>query len=344
METPHVFLDTEVFERNNFDFQSRSFKKLISLVQEGTAIVHLTQITRKEIEAHIVSRIDEALGILKKVSKERAVQHLSKLPAPPFQPIQRNLDPQPLRQAGQATFETFIIDARADVIPVDTVRINEVFDQYFGSMAPFHMASKKSEFPDAFALAAIRQWCQQTNNRIYVISNDKGFIDSCEGSNDLISLTTLDELLDLAARQAEQLYAFAIDLFEKFKGEILENLKEEFEGIFIYLDEAESDVSDTEVKEVDLEEVLAISVEPNEALFEISADVTFTVNYSYADYIVEDVIVSTEEGVLKRTTKVHAEVSLLFDQEDPDASQVHFVSIRENNLKIDLWPDASELK
>src|ERR1044072_9961613 len=221
METPHLFLDTEVFERNNFDFQSRSFRKLISLAQEGTAIVHLTQITRKEIEGHIISRIDEALSILKKVSKERSVQYLSKSPAPSFQPIQRNLDPQPLRQAGLAAFETFIVDARADVIPVDTVGINEVFDQYFGSMAPFHMASKKSEFPDAFALAAIRQWCQQTNNRIYVISNDKGFRDSCEHCNDLISLTTLDELLDLAARQAQQLYAFATAPFEKLNGQIL---------------------------------------------------------------------------------------------------------------------------
>lgn len=344
MDTPHVFLDTEVFEANNFQFDSRALEKLASLAREGTIVIHLTEVTRREIQEHVVSYVNKAVSLLRKVSKDRAVQHFALLPDSPFRAIGRDFDPEPFIRAALTAFDDFLRDTAVDVIPVSDVSVDQVFSQYFGSVPPFQTGAKKAEFPDAFALGALRQWCERTTNSIYVISRDTDFCLGCQESPALISLASLDEFLDLAAREPGDLYTLANRVFEEFKAEILEELKDEFQGLFFFLDEADSDVSDVEVTNIEADKELAISVEENEAFFELTADVTFTANYSYADFIVEDVIVSRDEGTIERTVPVHAEVSVLYDRQDPAASQVHFVTIREKSFQIDLQPDPYELK
>ena len=44
-----VALDTEVFDRLNFNYQSTSFKRLIELVEEEQICLYITTITHQEI-------------------------------------------------------------------------------------------------------------------------------------------------------------------------------------------------------------------------------------------------------------------------------------------------------
>src|SRR5260370_34039207 len=110
MDTPHVFLDTEVFEANNFQFDSRALKKLASLAREDTIVIHLTEVSRREIQEHIVSYVNKAVSLLKKVSKDRAVQHFALLPDTPFRAIGREFDSEPLRQAGLTAVDVLLRD------------------------------------------------------------------------------------------------------------------------------------------------------------------------------------------------------------------------------------------
>lgn len=345
METQHVFLDTEVFDHNNLNFGSASLLKLIELAQQGIVVVHLTTVTVREIEAHIVSNVTEVISSLRKFyERQRSVKFVSSLPGSPFQPIPRDYDPEPLKQSGLTLFEQFRKDARINTIPVNDVPIDGVFHDYFAATPPFGAGKNKSEFPDAFVLAALHRWCEETENRIYVVSNDGGMLSACDGSPTLIPLSSLDEFLDLSARGEKDLYEYATSVYENFRNEILELLKERFVEIGFYLDQPDSDVFDIEVTEVDITKELATSIAEDAAVFEIIADVEFTGDYSYADFIVEDVVISKDEGTFEYSSTIHAKVRLLYDHEDPEVSQVEDLWIEETGIMVDLEPKWHELK
>ncbi len=48
-----VALDTEVFDSNNFNYQSESFKTLVKLVQQKKIILLLTSVNLDEMRTHI---------------------------------------------------------------------------------------------------------------------------------------------------------------------------------------------------------------------------------------------------------------------------------------------------
>ena len=58
---PRVFLDTAVFICANFDYKSARFKSLMTLASTGRIEVFLTELTLREIEANIRSRVDDAV-------------------------------------------------------------------------------------------------------------------------------------------------------------------------------------------------------------------------------------------------------------------------------------------
>ena len=62
---PHVFLDTEVFIHENFNYKSPRFKSLMTLASESKIQVFLTDLTLREIGANIRGRVDDAVTSIK---------------------------------------------------------------------------------------------------------------------------------------------------------------------------------------------------------------------------------------------------------------------------------------
>jgi hypothetical protein len=344
METQHIFLDTEVFIRQNFDFESRTFTRLIELVEQEKIIVHLTSITVSEIEKHIVSLINEGISHLKAVGKKPAIWVVARLRTSPFQIIPRRFDVEPLKEEGISVFRRFLERTRANIIPVEGLSIDDIFAKYFESIPPFGSAEKKNEFPDAFAVAGVQRWCDENEEKMFVISKDGDMKQACELSEELLSLQSVDELFDLIAQDDAELYAYALRVYAQYKQEILGELKERFAELWFFLDEVESEVSDVEVKDIDVLEELAIEVKEDHATFKLIANVTYTADISYAEMITEDVPVSWVEGEIEETERIHAEVSILYDREDPDASQVDSVTINEDTIMVGTEPEPWELK
>jgi hypothetical protein len=344
MDTAHVFLDTEIFVSNNFHFESPLFEKLISLAQQETIFIHLTTITVREIEARIISDIEQGLAHLRTLqNKERAVKVLGLIPNTPFQIIPRRFEIAPIKRQIMDSFRSYLEAIRADILPVTDVSIDEVFDKYFRAVPPFGSSEKKHEFPDAFALAGLQGWCNRTGNRVFVISNDSDMRDACELSESFISLRSLQELFDLIAKEVE-LYAVALNLYTEHKREIEDLLKDEFQDLLLFIDEPESEVSDVEVQELHVIRELAIEVEDDHATFELSVAVRFTAGISYAEYIVDDVPVLMREGEIEKTVHLKGEVNLLYDREDSDAFQVEHVKFDDDSLLLDFDPSCDEVR
>jgi hypothetical protein len=68
------------------------------------------------------------------------------------------------------------------VIAVPNMSLEGVLDDYFEQRPPFS-EKKKSEFPDAFAAAALEAWCKKKSEKILVISGDGDWPIICEGSD-----------------------------------------------------------------------------------------------------------------------------------------------------------------
>ena len=64
--------------------------------------------------------------------------------------------------------------------------------------APFDTEDSK-EFPDAFALLALENWCADMQERIYVVSKDKAVLRAAAVSDHMIGIENLDRLLALVA-------------------------------------------------------------------------------------------------------------------------------------------------
>src|SRR6266568_8728020 len=156
MDTPHVFLDTEIFVSNNFHFASPLFVKLVELAQTRVIFLYLTTVTVREIEAHIVSDIQDALTHIKALQKkEKSVKVLGLSPDTPFPIIPKTFDVEATQQRALDSFHKFLESATVEIIKVEGISIDEILEKYFGSVPPFGSGEKKHEFPDAFALAGL---------------------------------------------------------------------------------------------------------------------------------------------------------------------------------------------
>jgi PIN domain len=73
-----------------------------------------------------------------------------------------------------------------------------VFETYFDRKPPFDGEVSK-EFPDGFVLEALRQWCREQDDRMYVVTKDKAMARAVSTDELLLPLKDIHEVLARAA-------------------------------------------------------------------------------------------------------------------------------------------------
>jgi PIN domain len=233
-----VALDTEVFDKANFNFQSKIFQKLIELVRAEKISIYLTTITHQEISEHIHRKAKQAASGFKKLHKDFREQAKIIYYSSKFQKLLNlKLEEEELLNELREQFSDFIEKSQIEILSIKTVSPEDIFAKYFKSIAPFHNGQKKHEFPDAFALAAIEEKAKKENRKIYVISGDKDWLEASNQSEHLIYKESIDKLLeDIIAQECDEIH-LCYKIFE----DNLEVIKEEISSIFI---EGEFSLSD----------------------------------------------------------------------------------------------------
>ena len=199
LDTRNIFLDTEVFRSYGHNLNANPMKVLGEYIADGVFVLHTTDVTLREVCRQLGDMERELTNRANKVSREltrwniryRFDQH--RLPVPdhlggPGEPSQAYHD-----------FELVVRhDWRANEHSTFDLPIGPVLDRYFDRLAPFDAEGSK-EFPDAFALLALEHWCAANQERIYVVSNDKGVLRAAGESDRLIGIDSLNRLLSLVA-------------------------------------------------------------------------------------------------------------------------------------------------
>lgn len=199
-----VAIDTEVFDKANFNYGSTAFKQLIELVEEEQIVLYLTNITFQEILSHINREASKAIAAFKKLHKEFRSQSKIIYNSQTFNPLLKiDFKEEDLKKELQEQFNTFLEETSLEVISIEDVSSEEIFSKYFDVSPPFKEGSKKSEFPDAFSIAALENKSRSEGKKIYVISGDNDWKSACENNNHLIYLESIEKFLDFLLKEKD---------------------------------------------------------------------------------------------------------------------------------------------
>lgn len=328
LETDQVFIDTQAFFRERFDWESKSLARLQELVQLGHLHVLTTSITVSEVRGKIREGLEHARGAMRK--HDVVLEQLNN------SQIMAALNGSDAEARLNGKFDNYLKLLGATSVPLSR-NVDQIFDDYFNENPPFS-AKKKSEFPDAFVVSSLRERAQTTGRKIYVVSGDPDMRACCEHAPELIVVENLTDLISLATVTRtfhDNLLAFlqgSALLAEKL-GECLAQSDVVLRGTsrsYARLSLASAEVH--AVDEIEIEHLNVISQEGNrfvcEIIFYATVELGLEISVETHEWAGEEEHEWSDEvstGVAK-SRAFYAELEFTFDPQSPEMTSFEHVS------------------
>lgn len=325
LQTRLVFIDTNAYEKKNYQFGQYVLGRLQELVEEERIHLLITDVTRKEIDSHLKRKSEEAASKIKKIQKD--AMFLRNTPDLDCHGIFTAVKSDQIYDVISEKFDDFVENGYVETIDVSTVNPQVVFDAYFNSLPPFDKESKKHEFPDAFALEAIKKVSLERGHSAYIVSSDSDMKSFCEQEDNFIYLENVDDLIDLIVRSDkafEEPAKFADEVFEQLLEQIKADAMQALEdGEFNYDDADPFDevINSIEINSVNVEKKSLQNVDAERAEYEVEFEVVVTADYRVSAYDrspwdPEDkryVFVLSNESTVKHKETYTAHLTLAYD-------------------------------
>lgn len=183
MEKDIIFLDTNVFGRKEkYDFEHTYRNNILAVLKRYTNIeVCLPNIVIEELKKHIKESIDNDQNNIKSIYVRNKLN----------QEFYDSILKENLKK-----LDEFI--ERNNIMILECEKYLDIADVnkwYFNKEKPFE-TSKPKEFPDAMIISAIVNFLKQSDyTNAYIVSEDKGFIDSIKPKVDCIIINKLETIL-----------------------------------------------------------------------------------------------------------------------------------------------------
>lgn len=247
-----IFIDTSVFISENF-LEGKKIKEIYKLAKDGHLKIIMPKITFKELINKINENGKEALDNYKSFrNKTRILKNL-----PDFKEKFSDLDEEQTIRSLSTLFTEKLKSLNTIFLDYPTLNIGNIFDKYFNREYPFAGSNKKHEFPDAFTIASLEEWCKQKKTKCIIISGDSDFL-KYKNKNLVISkslesyLDTILRKVELTTRKTERI-EIAMKLFEenkhKLETEITEWLTDQLTDPGIYSDFDYDNIEDIAINE-----------------------------------------------------------------------------------------------
>ena len=339
LDTRHVFLDTAIYRRYGHDLNSKALKPFLALLQDHVFTLHITDITKREIERQIAELGAELAQDVNKANK-RLIRWFSRSRWKAEQKDKlKDVNASELAKQAIQDFQLAMsMDWHPQIHMALSVLPTSIFDRYFAREAPFDGHESK-EFPDAFAIEALDEWCKSKGARMYVVTFDKAMKRAAERTTTLIPVTSLDDLLQIVAEAQRP------DIVEKTE-RFLENtetssalqksIEDQLKDLVIIYD---GELLDGEIIEqnagegpIELEgfHVLLASPEQTDVLAKVTVPVIVQVQYqdiSEAIYDKEDdEYFGAETAAMEIEQTITISVFLSIDNESREISDVEIVT------------------
>lgn len=277
----HIILDTNIFLKENF-LEGKRIRELFKLSEEEKIKIVLTKITIEEVKNNFKKLLRQALtnlAIFRKPFESRVLRNNSI-----GKHLYDQIDKKNVENEFNADFDAIIVKSKVLIIDYLEINIKSVFDSYFKNEYPFNGGDKKSEFPDAFALALIEKWSIENNIKCTIFSSDKDFLNF---KSKHLQITKdyeiyLDEKLQYYLTQEHRISVLQ-DLFEKnslrIDKEIEEWYRYKLDDESLYYSVVWFDIHDIEITDVIVTDksYQIVSIDEESIEIEIVANVTFKV-------------------------------------------------------------------
>ena len=285
LQTRLVFIDTSAYETKKLQFGHFVLGRLQVLVEEEKIHLLITDIVRSEIELHLKKYAEAAVREHKNFRKNGSFLCLAdEVTGGGLFP---EITSDAVLNAAIRKFCALVDNGLTEIVSVAAVNPKQIFDDYFSGAAPFHREAKKSEFPDAFSLAAVDAVARSRHHKLYVVSDDGDMAAVAEANDNFIHLKSIDALLDLVNRNDEELAelsTFADSVLEQLQGDVIRMAWEQLydaEFMPISSDEYDPVIYETQISSISISEVQLIDVNKDDATYEV----TFKVDLWIGPYI-----------------------------------------------------------
>lgn len=339
----NVFIDTSVFVGNQFDFENNLFETLVEHAQAERIDILLPEVTLREIRGKADEIVEEAIqGIQKAVQKGPILRPLGS----PYADLHDNIDLAQAKAKIQSNIDNFLEKAKVKVLPTPGDALNSVMDDYYRKNPPFGPGKKKSEFPDAFAAATLRKWCEDNDDDVVIISTDGDFQGVCEGHARLHHETRLEKYLQEVGEFHAAILGFVKAVTNQHRQKLEDAVKERFTELGFYIEDLDGEVENVQVVTLEFDDdffVIRIKDE-SEAILELSARVQFTCDLHYDDMSTaiwdsDDkrhiVINRVLEEDVEREEEVPVEIQVSFDLGDKSYFEVEELEVnREKDIGV----------
>lgn len=325
LKTRLVFIDTSAYENKNYQFGQHILGRLQELIEQEKIHLLITDVTKSEIESHLKKKSDEAASKIKHITKD--AMFLRNVPELDCHGIFTKVQGNEIYDVIHQKFLKFLKNRCVETISVSSVDPKVIFNAYFNNLPPFDKESKKHEFPDAFALEAVKLISLGRGHAVYIVSSDGDMKSFCVNEGSFIHLGSVDDLIDLIVRSDkayEEPTKFADEVFEllqeKIKAVALQALKD---GEFNY---ENTDPFDEVIDSIDIDSVTIAkktlqNVDAEWAEYTVEFEVTVTANYRFSDYDrspwdPEDkqyIFVLNNESIIKHKETYTAHLTLAYD-------------------------------
>ena len=311
LETHHVFLDTEVYRSFGHDLAAKPLSALGKFASEKRVALYTTDITLQEIKRQIR---DDAVRHAKSAQDlSRKTKRWEQLSGKAFSNASFDIDADSISDAAYSHFcEVLLEEWGCNELHANSVDTATIFQKYFAKQPPFEGVNSK-EFPDAFAIETLINWCESQSIRMYVVTNDTAMRAAASATDALIPLSSVDELLERAASTDTPQATLVLEEIISRK-RALKALEVEIGKRIGWLGAVytgnlhEGEVTDVYVDgriNIRRFSVVSMSHQSIEAIIDASIPVVATVNY----YDVSHAIYDSEDGVYIGAEAEDAEIS-----------------------------------
>jgi hypothetical protein len=293
MSTPKtIFLDTNIFDKNQYIFSSTEFTALLTAFPEGTLTLLLPDPTSRELARHISDKAEEMIRALTKARKE--APFVLKLPLWPARKDQRSLADTIVKDTG-AQMEAYLKKLNVHKLGYNDISFPEIMNWYDEQRAPFS-AAKPKEFPDALAIAALLVYMRKSREHIAVISDDPDFKEACSGLVEVTYYPSITSYLDASLSSDARIEKLkSLGQKQGFPG-LTRYVTEGFPELgFVHFEDDNADVQDIVAKEVEVDQIRILHVGEKECLFIVNATVRFTATVSMDDP--DSMVHDSSEGI-----------------------------------------------
>jgi len=278
-----VFIDTSIFISEHYFKKNNRLNLLAQLHDAGLIDFISTEITISEIQKHFVNDIQKLYSSIVNSSNEISEKGID---------LSLNIDSKfDIQQLGINALKRFLQRTETYVIQYSEITsVEPVFNKYFQQDPPFGGGKKKNEFPDAFALYMLEEYCNHKKlPRIIVLSNDK---DMHEYESTHIEYKDYKQYVTEKSAEKEILSNIA-QLLQREKDENLATIKEDLEEVLydegIYYNVLMStDINDIEIDAIDLDldtdNFSIINQTDDYYIIEVPIRISFIVDIEYIDY------------------------------------------------------------